>query len=325
MRANIIRIHETGGAEVLRWETAEIGEPGPGEVRLKQTAIGVNFTDTYNRSGLYKNQLPIILGFEGAGLVDAVGPEVAIVRPGDRVAYAGPPIGAYADVRLYPADRLVPLPHWIADEIAAASLLRGMTVEYLLLRTYPVKRGETILVHAAAGALGLMLCQWAAAIGAHVVATVGSADKVAVAEANGAEHVLVTSDPNWPAKVRDITDGAGVPVVYDSVGKDTFDGSLASLALRGLLVSYGSASGPVPPVALSTLNDRGSLYVTRAKLWDYIHTRQELMESAATYFETIRDGIVKPAVAHRFALKDAAEAHRLLESRQAKGSIILLP
>lgn len=325
MQAHIIRIHETGGPDVLRWEPVEIGEPGPREVRLRQTAIGVNFTDIYNRSGLYKNPLPTGLGFEAAGIIDAIGPEVEILKPGDRVAYAGPPIGAYAEARLYPAERLVPLPGWIGDEVAAASLLRGMTVEYLLQRTHPVKKGDTILVHAAAGALGIIMCQWATFIGAHVIATVGSAAKIPVAAANGAEHVLVASDPNWPAKVRDLTDGAGVPVVYDSVGKDTFDGSLACLGLRGLLVSFGSASGPVPPVKLSELNERGSLYVTRTSLWHYTHTRQELMESAAAYFDMVHRGVAKPMIAHRFPLKDAAEAHRQLESRRAQGSIILLP
>lgn len=325
MRARIIRIHETGGPEVLRLEETEVGDPGPGQVRLKQTAIGVNFTDIYNRSGLYKNALPIVLGFEAAGLVDAVGDRVEGLKPGDRVAYSGPPIGAYAEARLYPADRLVPLPSWIDDETAASMLLRGMTVEYLLHRTYPVKKGDTILVHAAAGALGIIMCQWARFLGAHVIATVGSPEKAAIAQANGAEHVLVTADPDWPSKVRALTDGAGVPVVYDSVGKDTFEGSLDCLARRGLMVSFGNASGPVPPVALAALNDHGSLFLTRAALWDYIHTRKELMESAASLFDMLHRGVVKPVIAGRFPLADAAEAHRLLESRRAAGSLILLP
>jgi NADPH2:quinone reductase len=325
MQTHAIRIHETGGPDILRWEAVDLGEPGPGEVRLRQTAIGVNFTDIYNRSGLYKNALPVILGFEAAGVVEALGPDVEGLRPGDRVAYSGPPIGAYAEARLYAADRLVPLPNWISDEIAAAMLLRGMTVEYLLHRTYPVKKGETIVIHAAAGALGIIMVQWAKFIGARVIATVGSADKTAIAEANGADYVLLTSDPAWPATVRDLTDGVGVPVVYDSVGKDTFEGSLDCLALRGLLASFGSASGPVPPFPLSALNDRGSLYVTRASLWHYIHTRKELMESAASLFDMVHRGVVKPVIAHRFPLKDAAEAHRILEDRKALGSIVLVP
>ena len=325
MRTRLIRIRETGGPEVMRLEEAEIGDPGPTEARLKQTAVGVNFTDIYNRSGLYRNKLPITLGFEAAGVVDAVGDRVEGLKPGDRVAYSGPPIGGYAEARLYPADRLVPLPSWIADDVAASLLLRGMTAEYLLRRTYPVKKGDTVLVHAAAGGLGLIMCQWARFLGAGVIGTVGSPDKVPIAEANGADHVFLTSDPAWPAKVREVTDGLGVPVVYDTIGKDTFTGSLDSLARRGLLVSCGNASGRPPPIELSALNDRGSLFVTRAALWDYVATRRELMESAASLFDVIHRGVVKPAIAARYPLADAAEAHRMLESRKTIGSLILIP
>ncbi|HLG90270.1 MAG TPA: quinone oxidoreductase [Alphaproteobacteria bacterium] len=325
MRTRLIRIHETGGPEVMRLEEAEIGDPGPGQVRLKQTAIGVNFTDIYNRSGLYGNRLPITLGFEAAGMVEAVGERVEGFKVGDRVAYSGPPIGAYAEARLYPADRLVPLPSWIEDATAASLLLRGMTAEYLLRRAYPVKKGDTILVHAAAGGLGLIMCQWARFLGAHVIGAVGSADKLPIAQANGAEHVFLTGDPAWPAKVREVTDGLGVPVVYDTIGKETFTGSLDSLARRGLLVSCGNASGRPPPIELSALNDRGSLFVTRAALWDYIATRRELMESAASLFDVIHRGVVKPTIAGRFPLADAAAAHRVLESRKAIGSLILIP
>ena len=325
MRAQLIRIHEAGGPEVMRLEDAEIGDPGANEVRLKQTAIGVNFTDIYNRSGLYKNSLPITLGFEAAGAVDAVGERVEGLKPGDRVAYAGPPIGAYATARLYPADRLVPLPTWIEDETAASLLLRGMTAEYLLRRTYPVQKGDTILVHAAAGALGIIMCQWATFLGAKVIGTVGSPDKVPVAEANGAANVFLTSDPAWPAKVREASEGLGVAVAYDTIGKDTFAGSLDSVARRGLLVSCGNASGRPPPIELSALNDRGSLFVTRAALWDYIATRRELMESAASLFDVLHRCVVKPNIFARFPLADAAEAHRLLESRRATGSLVLIP
>lgn len=325
MRTQAIRIHQTGGPDVLRLDEIDVGEPGPGEVRLTQTAIGLNFIDTYHRSGLYKVPLPSGIGMEAAARVEAVGSGVEGFKPGDRVAYNGAPIGSYAQARLYPADRLVPLPHWIDDQVAASIMLRGMTVEYLLRRTYSVRAGETILIHAAAGALGIIMCQWAKALGAHVIGTVGSAAKAMIAEENGAEHVLVTSDPHWPAKVRDITDGIGVPVVYDGVGRDTFVGSLDCLKPRGLMVSFGNASGPVAPFSLSELTGRGSLYVTRPSLQHYTATRQELMESAASLFEVLHRGQVRPLIAKTFPLKDAAEAHRYLESRQALGSVVLIP
>jgi NADPH2:quinone reductase len=325
MKVQAVRIHETGGPEVLRVEELEVPAPGAGEVRIRQTAIGVNFTDTYNRTGLYRQTLPIVLGHEAAGVVEAIGEGVQGLKEGDRVAYAGGPIGAYAAQRNYPAERLVPLPDWIDDRTAAALLLKGMTAEYLLRRTFPVQKGDWVLIHAAAGATGGILCQWAKFIGAHVIGTVGAERKTRIAEANGAEKVAVTADDNWPAKVRDFTGGEGVAVVYDGVGADTFEGSLQCLRARGLMVSFGNASGPVPPIAISKLNDRGSLYLTRPKLWDYVAQRKELMESAAALFDVVHRGVVKATVAKTFALPEAADAHRAIESRAITGSIILLP
>jgi NADPH2:quinone reductase len=325
MQVQAVRMHETGGPEVLRVEEIEVPPPGKGEVRIKQTAIGVNFTDTYNRTGLYKQPLPIVLGHEAAGIVEAVGEDVQGFKEGDRVAYAGGPIGAYAAVRLYPAERLVPLPDWIDDQTAASLMLKGMTAEYLLCRTSPVQKGDWIVVHAAAGATGGIMCQWAKCLGAHVIGTVGNENKVPVALANGAEKVVITSEPNWPAKVRDFTDGVGVTVVYDGIGKDTFDGSLECLMVRGLMVSFGNASGPVPPIAISKLNDRGSLYLTRPKLWDYVAQRKDLMETAAALFDVVHRGAVKATVAKTFPLAQAADAHRAIESRTITGSIVLLP
>jgi NADPH2:quinone reductase len=325
MKTRAIRIHETGGPEVLRLEEIDVPAPGKGEVLIRHTAIGVNFTDTYNRTGLYKQPLPLVLGHEAAGIVEALGEEVQGLKEGDRVAYAGGPIGSYAQARLYPAERLVPLPDWIDDQTAASLLLKGMTAEYLLRRTFPVQKGDWIVVHAAAGATGGIMCQWANSLGAHVIGTVGSDRKIAIAEANGAEKVVVTSDANWPAKIRDFTDGVGVAVVYDGVGKDTFDGSLECLTIRGLMVSFGNASGAVPPVAISKLNDRGSLFLTRPKLWDYISTRKDLMETAAALFDVVHREAVKPTIAKTFSLAEAADAHRAIESRAITGSILLLP
>jgi NADPH2:quinone reductase len=325
MKAQAVRIYETGGPEVLRVEEIDVPAPGKGEVRIEQTAIGVNFTDIYNRTGLYKQTLPIVLGQEAAGIVEAVGEGVQGLKEGDRVAYAGGPVGAYASARLYPAERLVPLPDWIDDQTAASLMLKGMTAEYLLCRTYAVQKGDWIVIHAAAGATGGIMCQWAKFLGAHVIGTVGGDHKIGIAEANGAEKVAVTSEANWPAKVRDFTDGAGVSVVYDGVGADTFDGSLECLKTRGLMVSFGNASGPVPPLTISKLNDRGSLYLTRPKLWDYVAQRKELMETAAALFDVIHRGAVKATVAKTFALAEAADAHRAIESRAVMGSIVLLP
>jgi NADPH2:quinone reductase len=325
MMTNAIRIHATGGPEEMRLESVEVPAPAKGEVLLRQTAIGVNFTDIYNRVGLYKQALPMILGQEAAGVVEAVGEEVTLLKAGDRVAYAGGPVGAYAERRVYPADRLVPLPQWIDDRTAASSLLKGLTAEYLLRQTYAVRKGDWILIHAAAGATGGIMCQWARALGAHVIGSVGNPAKIAVAEANGAEQVVVTSEPDWPAKVRDFTDGVGVAAVYDGIGKDTFDDSLRCLRVRGLMVSFGNASGAVPPFGILRLNDLGSLFLTRPKLWDYVAERRQLMEAAASLFDVIHRGDVKPTIARTFPLAEAAEAHRALESRAVTGSIVLLP
>lgn len=325
MKAQAIRIHETGGPEVLGVDEVDVPAPAKGEVRIRQTAIGVNFIDTYHRSGLYKQTLPLVLGQEAAGIVEAIGEDVRGLKEGDRVAYAGGPTGAYASARLYPAERLVPLPDWIDDQTAASLMLKGMTAEYLLRRTYDLKKGDWIVIHAAAGATGGIMCQWARFLGAHVIGTVGSDHKIGIAEANGAEKVVVTSEANWPTKVRDFTDGQGVSAVYDGVGADTFDGSLECLKMRGLMVSFGNASGAVPPVAISKLNDRGSLYLTRPKLGDYVAQRKELMETAAALFDVIHRGAVKATVAKTFPLADAADAHRAIESRAVMGSIVLLP
>jgi NADPH2:quinone reductase len=325
MKVPAIRINETGGPEVMRVEEIEVGEPGPGQARIRQTAIGVNFIDTYYRTGLYKAPLPFTVGQEAAGVVEAVGEGVQDIHVGDRVAYAGGPIGAYTAVRLFPADKLVLLPDWIDDRTAVSILLKGMTAEYLLHRTYAVQKGDWILVHAAAGATGGLLCQWGKALGAHVVGSVGSARKVPIAEANGAEKVVVTDDADWPKKVRDFTDGVGVRVVYDGVGAATFDGSLESLQTRGLMVTFGNASGAVPPLTISRLTDLGSLFLTRPTLRDHTATRKDLMESAAALFDMVRRGAVKATIAKTFPLAEAAEAHRAIESRAVTGSIILLP
>lgn len=320
-----IRIHEYGGPEVLRWEEVQVGEPGPGHVRIRQTAVGLNYIDTYHRSGIYKlPQLPAIIGTEGAGVVAAVGPDVTTLKVGDRVGYAGP-IGAYAESRLVLADRLIPLPSWIGDEQAAAMLLQGMTAQFLLRSTYAVQPGDTILVQAAAGGVGLILCQWAKNLGATVIGTVSSDEKAELARAHGCDHPIVYTRENFVARVKDITDGQGVPVVYDGVGKTTFMDSLDCLRPRGFMVLFGAASGPVPPLDLQLLAAKGSLYVTRPTLFTYVAKREDLMTSAADLFEVVHTGGVKIEVRQTFPLRDAAEAHRALESRGTTGSTVLLP
>ncbi len=320
-----IRIHEYGGPEVLRWEEVQVGEPGPGHVRIRQTAVGLNYIDTYHRSGIYKlPQLPAIIGTEGAGVVEAVGPDVTTLKVGDRVGYAGP-IGAYAESRLILADRLIPLPSWIGDEQAAAMLLQGMTAQFLLRSTYVVQPGDTILVQAAAGGVGLILCQWAKNLGATVIGTVSSDEKAELARAHGCDHPIVYTRENFVARVKDITDGQGVPVVYDGVGKTTFMDSLDCLRPRGFMVLFGAASGPVPPLDLQLLAAKGSLYVTRPTLFTYVAKREDLMTSAADLFEVVHAGGVKIEVRQTFPLRDAAEAHRALESRGTTGSTVLLP
>ncbi|MEN2427105.1 quinone oxidoreductase family protein [Chromobacterium vaccinii] len=316
---------ETGGPEVLRLQDAEIGPPGPGQARVRHTAIGVNFIDTYQRSGLYPLPLPSGLGSEAAGVVEAVGEGVAGLAPGDRVAYAGGPLGAYSTERLIAAEHLVKLPDGVSDETAACAMLQGMTVEYLVQRTFPVQPGQTVLWHAAAGGVGQIALQWLSAMGVHVIATVGSEAKAEIARGLGAAHVILYREEDVAARVREITGGKGVPVAFDSVGKDTFEASLDSLSPRGMMVTFGNASGPVPALAPLELTKRGSLFLTRPRLGDYIATRAELEASSAALFRRLRDGTVKLAPSHRYPLAEAAQAHRDLEDRRTTGSVILLP
>jgi NADPH2:quinone reductase len=320
-----IRIHETGGPEVLCWEDTEVGHPGAGQVRLRHTAIGLNYIDTYQRSGLYPLELPLTLGMEAAGIVEALGDGVEDLVIGDHVAYASPPLGSYAEERLMPADRVVKIPAGIDDRQAAAMMLQGMTVEYLLRRTYPVRVGETILVHAAAGGVGLIMCQWAHDIGATVIGTVGSREKATLACAHGCDHAIIYTEENFKDRVRELTGGAGVPVVYDSIGKDTFEDSLDCLATRGLMVSFGNASGPVASFAPAALGPKGSLYLTRPSLMSYTATRQELVDSADALFAIVGRGAVKIRVNQTYPLAEAAQAHRDIEGRKTTGSTIFLP
>jgi NADPH2:quinone reductase len=319
------RIAATGGPEVLRREDVELGEPGEGHARVRHTAVGVNFIDTYHRSGLYPIPLPSGLGLEAAGVVEAVGPGVTVVRPGDRVAYAGGPPGSYSEARVMPADRLVLIPDDVTDQTAAAVMLKGMTAQYLIRRTYPVKPGETVLFHAAAGGVGLIACQWLKALGATVIGTVGSEEKAALARAHGCEHVIVSTREDVAGRVREITGGAGVPAVYDSVGRDTFLNSLDCLRPRGLMVSFGNASGKVAPFDIGILSQKGSLYLTRPTLATYTATRADLEATAREVFEVIREGKVKVEVRHTYPLADAAQVHRDLEGRRTVGSIVMIP
>lgn len=319
-----IRIHQTGGPEVLSWDEVEVGHPGPGEARIRHTAIGLNFIDTYHRSGLYPLGLPAILGSEGAGVVVEVGTGVTEVKAGDRVGYAGP-VGAYAEERLVAAHRLVPLPDDVDDRVAAAAMLKGMTAQYLLRRTHRVEAGETILLHSAAGGVGLIAAQWAKGLGATVIGTVSTDAKAALAREAGCAHVIVTSRESFVARVREITGGAGVRVVYDAVGKDTFDGSLDCLAPLGLMVSFGNASGPVPPVSPLVLSQKGSLFLTRPTLMTYTAKRDDLLSTAADLFSVIRTGVVKVRIDATFPLREAAAAHVALEARRTTGSTVLLP
>lgn len=321
-----IRVHEHGGPEVMRWEKAEVPAPGPGQVLIRHTAVGLNFIDVYHRTGLYPvPALPFTPGLEGAGVIEAVGTDVPTLQPGQRVAYASPPLGAYAERRLMPADRLVVLPHDIPDRQAAAMMLQGMTAQYLLRRTYPVQPGETILVHAAAGGVGLILCQWAKHLGARVIGTVGSEAKAELARAHGCDHPIIYSREDFAIRIKDLTDGAGVPVVYDSVGRDTFVKSLDCLRPLGMMVLFGQASGPVPPVDLQILAAKGSLFLTRPTLMTYNARREDLMASAAELFEVVRAGHVRIEVNQTYPLAEAAQAHRDLEARKTTGSTVLLP
>lgn len=325
MQTHAIRFSQTGSPDVLQLETLDLPAPGPGEVLLRHTVIGVNFIDTYHRSGLYPLPLPSGLGVEGAGVVEAIGPGVSSVKPGDRVAYAGGALGGYAQYRLYAAERLVPVPHSVSDEIAGGALLRGMTTEYLLRRTFKVEAGMPVLIHAAAGGVGQLACQWAKALGAIVIGTVGSEAKAAIARAHGCDHVINYATENFATRVREITGGRGVPVVYDGVGAATFDGSLDSLAPRGMLVSFGNASGAVPPFPPGILSQKGSLFFTRPTLAHYTATRAELLESAAAFFDVVANGKVRVEIGQRYPLAQAAQAHRDLEARRTSGSTILLP
>jgi NADPH2:quinone reductase len=320
-----IRFESVGGPEVLNYQEVTLCPPGPGEARVRHTAIGVNFIDIYYRTGLYKLPLPAGLGMEAAGVVESIGADVTRVAPGDRIAYASAPVGAYSDAANVAATRLVKLPDAVPDEIAAAALLKGLTAHYLLRRTYAVKKGDTILFHAAAGGVGMLAVQWATALGAVVIGTVGNREKVPFAQRLGCAHVIVSKQENIASRVREITGGKGVPVVYDSVGRDTFMASLDSLAPLGLFVSFGNASGPVPPFDASILAQKGSLYFTRPTLGNYVSTPAELDAAAGELFEVIARGAVKVRPPKKFKLSEAADAHRAIESRQTTGSLVLIP
>lgn len=321
---NVIRIDEHGGPEAMKWVEAEVAAPGPGEVRLRQTAIGINFIDTYQRSGLYKVALPLTLGMEAAGVVEAVGPDVTEFRVGDRVAYQDK-LGAYAEERLIPAKHLVPIPAGVDDKVAAAALLKGLTAYFLLHRTYKVTKGSTILFHAAAGGVGQIACQWANALGATVIGTVGSEEKAELARQNGCTHVINYRTEDFVARVKEITAGKGVEVVYDSVGKDTFPGSLDCLRPLGMWVSFGQSSGTPPPFPVLLLLEKGSIFVTRPTIRHYIGSREELLDTSAALFGVIADGTVKVKVGQEFPLRNAAEAHHALQSRQTVGATLLIP
>jgi len=322
--SHAIRFAQTGGPEVLQWQVVDVPPPGPGEVSLRQTAVGLNYIDTYHRNGLYPVDLPSGLGVEAAGVVTAVGEGVDGFSVGDRVAYASGPLGAYAEARTLPAAVLVRLDDAVSDEIAAAVMLQGLTAQYLLRQTYPVKAGDTILVHAAAGGVGLILCQWAKHLGATVIGTVGSEEKAELARANGCDHTILYRETSFLDTVKAITGGRGVPVVYDAVGKDTFMDSLACLQPMGTMVSFGNASGAVPPIDIGVLAKMGSLFLTRPTLFTYIATRERLDAMAGELFDVIRQGVVKVQINQRYALADAAQAHRDLEARKTTGSTVLV-
>lgn len=321
--SHAIRIHAHGGPEVMQWEAAPLPAPGPGEALVRHTAVGVNFIDTYHRSGAYPVPLPSGLGMEAAGVVEAVGPDVTDIAPGDRVVYANGPIGAYAEKRVMPAAGLVKLPDGVDDQTAASSFLRGMTARYLLRQTFPVKHGDAVLMHAAAGGVGLILCQWAKALGCTVIGTVSSRAKAELAAANGCDHVVVTGEQSFVDVCRAVTNGRGVDVVYDGVGKDTFFDSLDCLRPRGMMALFGASSGPVPPIDLQILAKKGSLFVTRPTLFSHVATRPELLENAVDFFAAVANGSVKISIGQIFHLSAAADAHRALESRATTGSTVL--
>jgi NADPH:quinone reductase len=320
-----IRVHEYGGPEVIKWERVEVGDPGPGDVKVRQTAIGLNFIDVYQRTGLYPQpSFPFIPGMEGAGVVTAVGEGVRDLKVGRHVAYAGA-AGAYAEERLIAADRVVKIPSGVSDETAAAIMLKGMTAQYLLRRTFKVGRDTTLLFHAAAGGVGLIACQWAASLGATVIGTVGSAGKALIARAHGCDYVINTREEDFVAKVKEYTKGKGVDVVYDSIGKDTFPGSLDCLKPLGMWVAFGQSSGPVPDFKITLLSQKGSLFATRPSLGTYTGTRKDLVATANDLFDVVSKGKVKIAVNQTYALAEAAKAHRDLEGRLTTGSTVLLP
>lgn len=320
-----IRMLSVGGPEVMEYVDVELGKPGPGEVLIRHKACGLNYIDVYFRTGLYPQNLPAGLGMEAAGIVEAVGDGVLHVVVGDRVAYAGRPLGAYSEARVMPAAQLVRLPDSISFETAAAMMLQGLTVQYLFHRTYPLKGGETILFHAAAGGVGLIACQWARAIGVNMIGTVGSDEKAALAKAHGCAHVINYNKENFVERVREITEGKGVSVVYDSIGKDTFIGSLDCLAPLGMMVSFGNASGPVPAFSLSELASRGSLFITRPSLMNYTANRVALEQMASHLFTMVESGKVKIDIRQRYPLSEVARAHQDLEARRTTGSSLLIP
>ncbi|HWZ70735.1 MAG TPA: quinone oxidoreductase [Casimicrobiaceae bacterium] len=322
---NAIRIHQTGGPEVLQWESVAVGEPGAGEARVRHTAVGLNYIDTYHRSGLYKLPLPSGIGVEAAGVVEAIGPGVTDISKGDRVAYGGHPAGSYAEVRVMLADKLVKLPDDVSDRSAATLMLKGLTVQYLFRQTFPLKGGETILFHAAAGGVGLVACQWARALGVTMIGTVGSDEKAALAKANGCAHTIVYTRENFVERVKEITGGKGVPVVYDSVGKDTFPASLDCLKPRGMFVSFGSSSGPIAAFDIGLLLQKGALFATRPSIAMYAATRSDLLRMADEMFALVKAGKIVSDARQTYALKDAAQAHRDLESRKTTGATLLLP
>ena len=322
--AKAVRYHKQGGPEVLQVDDVQVGDPGPGQVRIRHTAIGVNFVDTYQRSGLYPMQLPSIASNEAAGVVDAIGPGVKGLKKGDRITYTGLP-GSYCEMRLVPAERVVKIPNGISDEQAASMLLKGMTVHYLIHSTYKVKKGDTVLWHAAAGGVGLIAGQWLKKLGVTAIGTVSSAEKAALAKAHGYKHVINYSTENWVEKVKEITKGKKLPVVYDAVGKTTWEGSLDCLQPRGLMVSFGNASGPVAPQNLGILAAKGSLYVTRPTLATYIDARADLVKRSNDLFNVVKSRKVKIETTQRYKLEDAAQAHRDLEGRKTTGSVVLLP
>ncbi|HGL6720530.1 quinone oxidoreductase [Burkholderia contaminans] len=320
-----IRYDQPGGPDVMKWVDVEVGEPKAGEIRIRQHAVGLNYIDVYFRTGLYPQPLPGGLGMEAAGEVTAVGEGVTALKAGDRVAYVGQPPGAYAQERVMPAERLVKLPDGISYDDAASVMLQGLTAHYLLRRTYPVKAGDTILIHAAAGGVGLLVCQWAKALGATVIGTVGSDEKAALAKAHGCDHPIVYTRENFTQRVKEITNGAGVPVVYDSIGKDTYIGSLDCLAPLGYFVSFGNASGPLPPIDSKEFSSRGSLFFTRPTLFSYIAKRADLEAAAAELFDVILSGKVKTSINQRYPLAEVGRAHADLEARKTTGSTILVP